>query len=725
MSLTKFELKTLEIEGFRGYNPPRKFSFAKPITVLYGPNGVAKTSTLLAIEWCLFGDVAYPMRLEGRSRDELVNQFAPEGTAKVVLSITDGSVSYEIARIKRIGSTKTDLRIAGPAKKYLDQEAEQKLYQIIGVTLDDFIRAVYLHQESVKGLLVEDPASRDEAMDRLFGLDRIRNIVESIPVKKIRENVDDLEQKKASLNRKIEGAVQQCHYDLDRLRAKAFDCGIPEGEATAELALSISNSIARSMEGVAREYSLPSTIIVPLSDISQIDSFERKIKQALRDYETRIIGTSRITELTARKARLENVIRRCEDNLRESASNDASIAELITKCGKLEDIMGEIGKIDTEIERSENRRNDIDVSSRLIEDSILVLKTAARLSCPVCGQPIDTPTILRELQDTARTKSRQEIIELANQKSGLQSRKSALENAAAVLQKLLNKRSAQAEVARAVLQEASEILGRTVSNDDALLGDTRKMLSEIASETDEFNFAYARRAAAFDTLRSDLEKLQAIGNVLKKQSELGEINSHFRAESEEIRQLDAAIEELRLLEQQLSSIVRVAGQVQAGLASKIIGDSQKEIESYYDRLCSHPVYDVLKVEVRPREVRALIRNSYSIKAYNSNLEKETLVSTRFSAGQMNCVALSIYFALTRMLPLKLRFLILDDPAQSLDGVHKESLVRILDEISHQKQVIVATHDEDLVKLIRSTSSAAEIFELASCGQVGPEIEVRI
>ncbi len=34
--------------------------------------------------------------------------------------------------------------------------------------------------------------------------------------------------------------------------------------------------------------------------------------------------------------------------------------------------------------------------------------------------------------------------------------------------------------------------------------------------------AYAKRAAAFDTIRSDLEKVGAMGDVLKKESEFAE-----------------------------------------------------------------------------------------------------------------------------------------------------------------------------------------------------------
>ena len=685
---------------------------------------MGKTSTLTAIEWCLFGDIAYLVHLEGRTRDELVNQFAAGGMANVVLHLSDGSTTYEISRRKKIGSIRTDFKIVGPDKEYQGDEADQKLFQIFKVTIDDFIRATYLHQESIKGLLVEETASRDEALDRLFGLERIRNVVESVPIRKIKENVGDLEQKKASLSRKIEGAVEQCQLDLNRLQAKAGDLGIPQGEVTIDLAFKISESIVRSLESLASEYSLqPATIALP-SDILQIGSFERKLKQVLRDYETSMIGTGKITELNSSKAQLEGVIRRYQENLKESASNDTRINELVAKYGSSEEITSQLDELDKRIQSCEIQRNQIDVSSRLVEDAIALLQTASGENCPVCGHPIDPRRILRELEEKARRRIRQEIITLDNERLDLQRRKRELDDVMTIASRLFDRRKAITEVGRNILEEASKMLGQPISSDQDLSDAVRERLSEIEVQINEFNLAYAKRAAAFDNIRLDLEKVGVIGEVLKKEDDFAQISSHFKAESDEIKQLAAAIAELVALEQQLSSIVRVAGQIQVGLASDMINVSQRDIESNYKRMCNHQAYDGLKIEVRPRDVRGLVKNSYSIRAYSSKLGKETFVSTRFSAGQMNSVALSICFSLTRVLPLRLGFLILDDPSQSLDREHKEALTEILKEVSGEKQLTIATQDEELLKLIQSASVPVEIFEFTSWDTEGPRIEER-
>jgi len=48
------KIKTLKVKGFRGFTKEKEFDFA-PVTILFGPNGTGKSSTLNAIEWCLWG----------------------------------------------------------------------------------------------------------------------------------------------------------------------------------------------------------------------------------------------------------------------------------------------------------------------------------------------------------------------------------------------------------------------------------------------------------------------------------------------------------------------------------------------------------------------------------------------------------------------------------------------------------------------------------------------
>lgn len=46
----------LTVRGFRGFVGEQTFEFSSPATILSGENHCGKSSTLNAVEWCLFGD---------------------------------------------------------------------------------------------------------------------------------------------------------------------------------------------------------------------------------------------------------------------------------------------------------------------------------------------------------------------------------------------------------------------------------------------------------------------------------------------------------------------------------------------------------------------------------------------------------------------------------------------------------------------------------------------
>jgi len=56
MAATCWKLKAITIQGFRGYRTPKTITVNAPCIVFSGPQGSGKSSTVTAIEWCLFGD---------------------------------------------------------------------------------------------------------------------------------------------------------------------------------------------------------------------------------------------------------------------------------------------------------------------------------------------------------------------------------------------------------------------------------------------------------------------------------------------------------------------------------------------------------------------------------------------------------------------------------------------------------------------------------------------
>ncbi|MEM3986895.1 MAG: hypothetical protein QXR39_08980 [Candidatus Methanomethylicia archaeon] len=91
-------------------------------------------------------------------------------------------------------------------------------------------------------------------------------------------------------------------------------------------------------------------------------------------------------------------------------------------------------------------------------------------------------------------------------------------------------------------------------------------------------------------------------------------------------------------------------------------------------------------------------NHYKFKDQN---DKD--VTPILSQGHYNSLALSIFISMVEILGEKMpfKFIIFDDPSQSLGDSEKEGFVTLLNKISSEKKLIVATMDLGLYNLMRN------------------------
>lgn len=173
-------LKNLKIKGFRGYIQEKEFSFDTPVVLLFGENHRGKSSTLNAIEWCLFGNECTGKNTGIRERIdwEIRNRNLPsKDEVFVELELeAENKMTYKILR-KLISKTKDELEINLPDGQLLkDQNAREKLAHLLKSSFRDFLTMVYQHQEAIRAILTQEPKERNDAIDRLLGLSDYRNI---------------------------------------------------------------------------------------------------------------------------------------------------------------------------------------------------------------------------------------------------------------------------------------------------------------------------------------------------------------------------------------------------------------------------------------------------------------------------------------------------------------------------------------------------------------------
>jgi recombinational DNA repair ATPase RecF len=93
-----------------------------------------------------------------------------------------------------------------------------------------------------------------------------------------------------------------------------------------------------------------------------------------------------------------------------------------------------------------------------------------------------------------------------------------------------------------------------------------------------------------------------------------------------------------------------------------------------------------------------------------------------SQGEVNALALSIFLPRATVSASPFRFLVIDDPVQSMDPAKVEGLARVLEDVARSRQVVVFTHDDRLPDAVRRLDIKANILEVTR--RPGSVVEIR-
>lgn len=722
---SKFAIDSLEIEGFRGINERLNLKFDRPAMLLFGDNGLGKSSTLGAIEWCLFENLAYIKFLESRTQDELVNSFSLTETVRVKLILNSDNQKYELTREKTLRSKKTEFRLIGPAEELEGEDAERRCFTLLGLTFDDFYRAVFLHQESIRGLLTDDASQRDEAMDRLFGLERMRDIVKSIPIRDVKESVKELQYQKGRLEERVKGQVDIVEKDLQKSLEEAEGLGIPRDKITFENAKDTVESVIARLRKISEEYNVEFLKIEAPTSVDELLKCTGKVKKLLNECRKSVIDYSKISELTHKKTLLIEFQKKYQRLVEELEGIASELNEILEKYGDETKIQSSLQVINKKIQEMNENRNNIDVKSRLLEDALQSLEIEIKDTCPVCNQPIKRENLRENLNEQLKLYEEKTIKEIDKQIRSLKEQKDDFGEALKQVTKLKEeKEKSDQKIEEEInnIRESGTILGKK----EVIISDVSKQILEIEESIETFKEAYKAREEEFQKIETNIDKVKKIYDVLKTGDKFEELKKLFPEETKEIKLLREKISELSDFEAQITAFIEAVTKVQNNLALEFVSKSSEDISEFYGKLCNHPYYGGIRIEVQPRRVAGYIKNSYLIRAFNPSEGRQTLVSTRFSAGQMNCVALAIYLALSKTLTHKLGFLILDDPSQNLDTEHKRALVKILNKMLSHHQLIISTQDTELQNFIKSElhpSKGRYIYKFTQWDKKGPKITI--
>jgi len=82
-----------------------------------------------------------------------------------------------------------------------------------------------------------------------------------------------------------------------------------------------------------------------------------------------------------------------------------------------------------------------------------------------------------------------------------------------------------------------------------------------------------------------------------------------------------------------------------------------------------------------------------------------------SQGELHALALSLFLPRAMLPESPFRFIVIDDPVQSMDPARVDGLARVLEEVGRKRQLVVFTHDTRLSEAVRRLGIDARILEV--------------
>ena len=712
-------LKSADIEGFRGTSQKVTLDFGKPMVLLSGGNHQGKSSLLNAIEWCLFGDDCLGDKSGIRERVgtgenawRLINDDCDKARVTLELETDNGMVIVErteSAKGKKVRQLKVTLS-KGATKE--DDEAKPELTRILGMSFKDFSALIYQHQETLRDFVVQKPTEQSDIMDRLLGLQQYRNILEGIKKSEVLKVQKKISDEFTAFQKTVEERIKIRQEELSERQKTARAKGLADGDFAESRILKLAGAAAKDIEELAGQTSVKSRPLAVPQTIGAIEGFISAGREESKRLWSRSSDNSRKEqaekwkmEMTGLRAQYDKPQKDCavsEKALKEFAQANGSADQLDSRLKKIED---DIAGLDAAIKQSEPK-------AKLIEEGISVLKATAakeRKNCPLCGR--EATGLLAHLEKEYQDNVKAQTAELIKKRGELERQKDTLVKLTKDLKRLeqeLNEHQSQRQQS---VSQISQKLSREISAKDDPQAILAKELKAVEDALARIEAAIVRKQPMIDGINDTLDKIGLIGDVLRAQAKIEEIN-HI-TDSKEFANQDKIKDEASQLAAVVDDIDKAIKACKNVEAKDKIQLAQKAINSYFYQLTDNAAFKDLTIRFDDEK---------GVYTFENNGHKRPVPV--LSQGDLNSLALAVFLGLadTAAGDGHLGFVLMDDPSQSLDKQEKTRLANALEAISAQKSVIVATMDAEFSQAIKDTTRAKTVYRLEGwSAQNGPGI----
>lgn len=753
--MSELRLSELVVENFRSISGQCVIPLDGSITLVHGANGAGKTSLLSAIELAATGRVGFLEDQHGDTRSLLRNQDFAQG--QVRLSLTDssngtrvGSFELDGDQVRGHAALKSAEQTYFLERSFLPQTALGRLLESYTETGKQVDTALVRFVKSLVGLDELDSlidglhASGDRRRSKKLahawsrGADELEAARRRhVEVAKQLKTAEEHFKESVALLRHLVGGLQLTDVN-ELLRASAERA---RGSETSRADLAQLEELQAKVDAITRMRQQGA--FHPLENDGRPEHVQAERAQSAFDSWQSGPGTSSLAELNRiretslglPKVTIAHLADAYQETLERAALIDRQRTDAITaNLKRAENIAAldrRISDLDTEISTLEARGQAVEVSSDvrvLIEILEMTIPVTASEDCPVCDERFAGTGSLRKHLSAKLSRlsaSSSQVIAIDRQLTKLREERLGVVKQA-VLQKSLPQlstgepmdgiirvlnglsdpiaegdrlrqglQSTQASIAEATAQAARRaILKERVDEVAQALHISRRNLpsedfelhlgDEIASRIRLIRSAETHRHREREA-RETVEDMQR--HVTRWERELKDVNTEISALEAQLSTAESRMASSR-------EVLQIAERTRSKLINEVFDQS---LNSLWAQLFG-------RFAPAERFTPRFVKQTQSSRSVDVRLET-ALPGGRVSGspgamlsyGNTNSAALSLFMALHLSAPSELKWLIFDDPVQSMDDIHVANFAAIVRQLAfvHQRQVVIAIHQPEL------------------------------
>lgn len=706
------------VEGFRGIPKKIDLSFDRPVTLLLAENHQGKSSILNSVEWCLFGDECAGAGSGIRERIgwEIVSRVRE--SAQVQVRLVDGDRSWLVDRSqKRTGKKNHSLTLTRPDGTQVSGEtASQELASLIKVNYRDFFCTAYQHQESLRGVLTQEPRERNDAIDRLLGLSQYRNLLDALRQAKVADAQKQMLGGLEVLQAKVQTALSTRRKDLDEKKTEGTKYNLTNNDYTERQALVRTDALAGDLRVVANEMNLPEPAFETIMAWSQVKSFCAAAEVAVASLLRQAPETKVQQDLLASRDRMVRAKVTVEGELQAKEAIERKIQIFAETAGTQTTIETQIASVKERGRELDKKIRATTPKAKLVEEGIALLEASGLGSgkelCPLCGHEVED--LLAHLRAEWKDQLERQIADLRAVRKQHQDELQTWEAKLEQVGRLNHERKAADSKLLEALETASVVLDKRLKASDDPIVLCNQKIKDIDLALHKTGAALGARQERLDQVSGRIRELMTVYDVIALQTRIYALDEI--CDCQEFKDAELLRDEMAMLVADVDAIQTAIRDACAHEANLKISTAQAAVQKYFTAMAANPA--VQKVELRVEQ--KMNGNDYRV------LDGEGKeVTPILSQGDLNCLALALFFGLAEARGENdgLSLMMLDDPSQSLGEKHMQRLIDVLNQITRVKPAILATMDPAFSKMLgQDLLKAKAIHELRDwTPQQGPKI----